>query len=128
VRRLRAFDDWAGPEDPSSQALSDAASQAHRALIAEAGWLRRRKREAVYEHVRERVIELAAPRVPYKPERDPWYAPNAAVWSAGSIAGLMAVYRLCGTWPATLIERQWRWYRRGHWPAAYDDDEAFVIY
>jgi hypothetical protein len=75
-------------------------------------------------------MALAGKRVAFVPGRDPWYAPNAAVFGAGAIAGMMAVHRLIGEWPDTVIEEQWQWFRRGHWPAAYasEDDESFVKY
>lgn len=126
--RLRSFNDWKGPEDEASVALSDDVNLTYTHVIRESGWLRRRKREAIYTRARDFVIELAAKRVAYDPERDPWYAPNAAVLTAGSVAGLMVVYRLIGEWPDTPVERLWQWLRCGHWPAAYDDEEFPVVY
>jgi hypothetical protein len=120
VERLPAFDAWEGPDEEGSVALSKHVSVTRDELITSAGWLRRRRREAAFERVRAYVIELAAVNVPsYESNRDSYYAPNVAVWSAATVAGLMAVYRLCGKWPDAALENLWRWYRRGHWPAAY---------
>ena len=129
AERLGSIDAWKGPEDAASEVIAEDVRTSYRALIDDAGWLSRRRRKAAYERVHARVVELAAPRVAYVPERDPWYAPNAAVWGASTIAGLMALYRLARVWPDTAIERQWQWYRRGHWPAAYNADaECFIVY
>ncbi len=82
------------------------------------------------------VSEAVEKAVPYDPENDVWYGPNAAVALAASSARLVALYVFAGEAIPPLLRDEWNWYVEGHWPcgcAFYpedvdSDDDELVVY
>jgi hypothetical protein len=121
--RITSWEAYPGPETPGCD-LSAQAYGKRREWLDAAG--DPSQIEAAYQRIRDRVFMQAIPRVPWKDEEDVWYAPNAAVVSAGWNAALVGVSRSLGI---DLDERgfggewtlasEWGWLRAGHWPCMY---------
>jgi len=112
---LGSWDDWPGPEAPSVQSLFDPLSELIDRTI---GLSDLPVLQAIFERVRSNVVDAASVLVPYDPNQDAWHAPTTAVWHASSLAGLMAMYVVLGIDAPPNVIVQWRWFCRGHWPAA----------
>lgn len=113
--RLASWEDWAGPEAHSVQQLFDPLSELIDPTmnLADSTAL-----QAIFDRVRSYVMDVASACVPYDPNEDAWHAPTTAVWHAGSLAGLMAMYVALGREAPPNVPVQWSWFCRGHWPAA----------
>jgi hypothetical protein len=117
VARMHAWDDWPGPEEPAVDQLCTQGQELYDRIMAETD--AEGELTALQKRVREVVIRLASPRVPYVPDQDAWYPPNAAVWQAVFSAGLIALCVKTGHDVPAELREQWCWFVRGHWPAGY---------
>jgi hypothetical protein len=129
VERIRSWDDWPGPEDPrverlhlDQQLFYDALRAIHPAELAG------------FDALVSQIVAHASQFVAYEEESDAWHAPSTAVWHAAWTAALAAHYHKVGREMPATIRDQWKWFRLGHWPAAYravsaeDKPEGLVVY
>ncbi len=137
VCRILDWDMWLGPEDSAVTLMTEVSVYWQEQLAQAVG-----DPEALSRHwdpIESRVLALAQAHVPYEPDQDPWYAPNAAVWSAAWFAALAG----CWLWQfgdlslpwldKVETQNQWRldliwgWFAAGHWPCSfywtYDTDQ-----
>jgi hypothetical protein len=128
VCRIHDWDLWLGPEDPAVALMMDVSVHWQEQLEQAVG-----NPDVLRDHwnpIEARVLELAKPKVPYAVDQDPWYGPNAAVWSAAWTAALAG----CWVWhygglaqPDEDVDPDhqwrlaeiWRWYADGHWPCSF---------
>ena len=120
VSRIRAWDEWAGPEEETGRivALSLQQQDWYDALL-ETHSERDTELESLLQRVARSVMAAAADKVPYDPEADSWHAPTMAVWQAIWTAGLIASHLACDEPIPADLAQQWNWYARGHWPCGY---------
>ena len=121
VKWIHDWDEWPGPEDPQvgdansrQQLLYDeivSNAQGELAFI-----------EQAWKQIHEVVLRAGASKTPYVPDKDAWYAPNSAVWHAAWTAGLVGLCLLVNRKVPDELQEQWRWFRLGHWPCAWEGD------
>jgi len=120
LSHMQAWEDWGNPEDSKiaiihlrQQDLYDAILQDHAAQSAELA--------AAFDQVVKMVCKLVIKIIPYNKQEDSYYAPNVACYHAGWTAGLVYLCQLTDRELPSDIASQWRWFREGHWPAAFTD-------
>ena len=81
----------------------------------------------LWKEIDKRVVDIARQNVPYRVDEDPWYGPNAAVWSAAFTASLIgctlfkygSLPVIANTTSQWTLANEWSWYQAGHWPCMY---------
>lgn len=133
VRRIEDWDDWIGPESEGSDRLNEICMKWYDEIIETLG---DKADEALLyaRSIEVQVYKRVENAVPYDPDNDVWYAPNAAAALAAFVAKLVALYVFAGCTLPGLLEDIWQWYAEGHWPCscAYypeeDQTDVLVVY
>ena len=123
VPHLSKWEDWPGPEDLASSLLYEDQQAIFDSFCTESGQLAPAL-QTMWDTVRKFVETRASQLVPYDPEEDAWYPPNAAVWSAAWTAALIAIHLEDSRAISQSLQVQWSWYACGHWPCSYSDPGA----
>jgi hypothetical protein len=121
IHGMSRWEEWPGPGASSTiglsywqQALYDeimSASDEKRGALAE-----------LWNTIQSMVLTDAAKAVPYNPNEDAWYAPNAAVWHAAWTAGLVGLHLYLRRSIPKELQEQWNWFAQGHWPYGWLED------
>jgi hypothetical protein len=109
VRRIHAWHEWPGPEDPLVMEMGDQQQALHDAKEAELD------QEQWNEALRV-VVSVANELVPYEEDQDAWYAPNTAVWCAAWTLALEEAHVAKNVPIPLALSAQLHWYEQGHWP------------
>ena len=67
------------------------------------------------------IFEAASQSVDYKPDQDPYHAPNAAVLEACYVSELIGKHIFVRANPPAELLRIWSFYAIGHWPLGYSE-------
>lgn len=118
VERLAAWEDWAGPEEPTVVEMSLRHQELYDRIMAAVGD-RRPELDELWDHIHAAVFRRATPAVPFDPAKGAWHGPTTAVWVAAWAAGLIGLCLATGRPVPPELREQWDWYARGHWPAGY---------
>jgi hypothetical protein len=118
VKRIFAWAEWPGPEEPAVAELSLQHQALYDAIMAEAGQQRGALSE-LWDRIHPVVFQAAASRVPYDARQDAWYGPTTAVCQATWTAGLVGLCLQTGRPIPQDLLNQWIWFVRGHWPSGY---------
>ncbi len=117
VKRMHKWEDWPGPEEPSVSELSERQQRLYDQILDGAG-KNQEQLKALWDRIHSLVFEAATPVVPYDAQQDAWHGPTATVWQAAWTAGLIGLCLQTGRAVPSELQDQWKWYVRGHWPAA----------
>lgn len=132
VEWLAGWESWPGPEDWSVASLSEENQTLHEEILASAGD-RRLELMRLFDMVSDAVVNKARLRLPDS-SGDPWNGPSFAILQAADTAGLVALCLQSSRPVPVRLERQWKWFQRGHWPSGYAwvpdgaEVERLVIY
>ena len=117
VQRFYRWEDWPGPETPTSDEMNSRQQALYDLIMNDAG----DQTELLTElsgRIHAIVFRLACPVVPYDAKQDAWHGPTSAVWHAAWIAGLVGLCIQTGTDVPDDLLKQWDWFAAGHWPTA----------
>lgn len=118
VEQVFSWDKWPGPEDPTVSELHSRQHGLYDEIMARSDQQGNSLSE-LWAAIQAGVVRLASQRVPYDPNKDTWYEPNAAVWHAAWTAGLVGLCLFTGHDIPLELQEQWKWFADGHWPCTY---------
>ncbi len=121
MQGMSSWEDWPGPEDSSATELSHWQQSLHDELLG-ASYENRDVLTQLWNTIQTTVLTSADKKVPYNPNEDAWYAPNAAVWHAAWAAALVGLCLFLGRPIPKELQEQWNWFVQGHWPYAWLGD------
>jgi hypothetical protein len=123
--RLRAWEEWPGPEEPGVEAFGQAAQGLFDAVMQAAG--DREHLQSVFDRAQDQARASAiASRIPCDPDQDAWHGPTQCAWDAGFCAGLIACFIERSLPVPEDLQEQWAWFQSGHWPCGFAGDPAVV--
>jgi hypothetical protein len=126
-RRIWAWDEWPGPEDPKVYRIHERLQALHDEMVPLSD-------EQEWQSNLDDVVDWVQDAVPYDENADAWHAPNSAAWQAAWTLLLQAWFERRGVEVPADLKAQYRWFVRGHWPCALDDPErqgdldGYVVY
>jgi hypothetical protein len=117
VKQIRAWDEWAGPDDEAVGELHSRQQSLYDEIMKldQSGAGR-----ALWDRIHAIVQRVAAASVPYDAKEDAWYGPNVAVWQAAWTAGLVGLYLYFRRPLPQDLTEQWQWFLKGHWPCDWE--------
>jgi uncharacterized protein (TIGR02996 family) len=130
VRRIHAWQEWPGPQDPGCAEYADFTQECFDGLTQKAGTLRDLATRTK-ERVERKVAEQAMRNSPlYSGSQDAWHGPTVCVWVVAWWAGVIAASWLFRREITEEEQRIWRWIVAGHWPCGftYSDNRKLIVY
>lgn len=109
--RLRAWDEWPGPEVEGSQTIAMRQQHLHDELVPPDA-------EQTWQSALHAAVDHAAALIPYHSDEDVWHAPTAAAWGAAWTFALECIHLSLKLPVPADLRSQITWYERGHWPCS----------
>jgi len=116
--RIHGWAEWDGPEHPANSALNGWLYELYEQIL---GTAKNRDIDLapLWENVIKSLTTIVKDTVPYDENEDAWFAPNAAVWHAAWVGALIFSHKYLDLKLPKILQNQWEWFSRGHWPCAF---------